>query len=143
MNNHIRIRDYSSADYEALVELWDSIGLGGKHRGDTPEIIQKTLDLGGRLLLMEIQSSGEIIGSSWLTVDGRRTYLHHFGISEPWQGKKLSKLLLDATMDIAFNFGLQIKLEVHRSNERAVNLYRNRGFNYLGDYDVYIIRDIT
>ncbi len=38
--------------------------------------------------------------------------------------------------------GYQVKLEVHRSNNVAVELYRKAGFEFLGDYDVYIIRDI-
>ncbi len=36
-----------------------------------------------------------------------------------------------------------VKLEVHRSNKRAIELYKKAGFSYLGDYDVYIIRDAT
>ncbi|MDI3526842.1 MAG: hypothetical protein PWR03_1025, partial [Tenuifilum sp.] len=37
--------------------------------------------------------------------------------------------------------GYQVKLEVHKNNTRAINLYKQFGFQYLGDYDVYIIRD--
>jgi ribosomal protein S18 acetylase RimI-like enzyme len=142
MHDAIRIREFMACDYDTLITLWESIGLGGKHRGDNPEIIQQTLEKGGKLLLMEIRETGELIGTSWLTVDGRRTYLHHFGIAVGFQGMGLSKPLLQATMDLAREIGLQIKLEVYRSNEKAVNLYKSNGFEYLGDYDVYIIRDI-
>jgi len=37
----------------------------------------------------------------------------------------------------------QVTLEVHKSNEPAVNLYKMFGFKYLGDYDIYIIRDVS
>jgi len=143
MQNEISMRDYDVSDYEMVIALWDSIGLGGQHRGDNQEIIEQTLQSGGRLLLMEIKESSEIVGTSWLTVDGRRTYIHHFGIANSWQGKGLSKPLLEASMALARKIGLQVKLEVHRSNEKAVNLYKKAGFTYLGDYDVYIIRDIS
>jgi ribosomal protein S18 acetylase RimI-like enzyme len=36
-----------------------------------------------------------------------------------------------------------VKLEVHSSNIKAINLYKKFGFIPLGDYHVYIIRDIT
>jgi ribosomal protein S18 acetylase RimI-like enzyme len=35
-----------------------------------------------------------------------------------------------------------VKLEVHQQNIRAIHLYQQAGFQYLGDYDAYIIRDI-
>jgi len=34
-------------------------------------------------------------------------------------------------------------LEVHRTNEGAVTLYRKAGFETIGDYEVYIIGDPT
>jgi ribosomal protein S18 acetylase RimI-like enzyme len=136
------IRDYTPGDYTGMLAMWEKIGLGAAHRGDTPEVIEKTLKLGGRLLLMLEPETGEIIGSSWLTVDGRRTYLHHFGIAQEWQGRGLSKPLLEATLEIVQSIGLQVKLEVHQSNGKAIKLYKDFGFSYLGDYDVYIIRDI-
>lgn len=142
MTNDFSIREYTPADYEAMVSLWESIGLGGKHRGDDQGIIERTIQQGGKLLLMETIPGKEIIGSSWITTDGRRSYLHHFGIASRFQGKGLSKTLLEASMAFARQTGLQVKLEVHRGNERAVNLYKKAGFDYLGDYDVYIVRDI-
>jgi ribosomal protein S18 acetylase RimI-like enzyme len=48
----------------------------------------------------------------------------------------------DRVFDAGKEIGLQIKLEVHQSNERAINFYKKAGFKRLGDYDVYIIRDL-
>jgi ribosomal protein S18 acetylase RimI-like enzyme len=137
-----RIRDYSDNDYTAMCELWESLGLGGSHRGDNPVIIRKTIESGGRLLIMEIPETGEIIGTSWMTVDGRRTYLHHFGIKECYQGKKLASRLLEQSIEVAKQIGLQLKLEVHQSNEKAIRLYARYGFEPLGDYSIYLIRSI-
>jgi hypothetical protein len=39
--------------------------------------------------------------------------------------------------------GMPIKLEVHRENAKAIGLYRRAGFVRLGDYDVYIVRDVA
>ena len=35
---------------------------------------------------------------------------------------------------------MQIKLEVHNQNQRAISIYDRLGFKRLGDYDTYIIR---
>ena len=137
------IRKYTNSDYPEMIRLWESLGLGGAQRGDDEKIINRTIELGGQLLLMIAQGSNAIIGTSWLTVDGRRTYLHHFGIHPDYQGNGLAKILLDESLKLAKSFDMQIKLEVHKDNIRALGLYQKAGFNYLGDYLVFIIRDIS
>jgi len=137
------IRNYTKTDYPELINLWENLGLGGAHRGDDESIIARTIQLGGQLLLMIDSTSGKINGSCWLTVDGRRTYLHHFGIHADYQGKGLADLLLAESLQLAKTFGMQIKLEVHKNNVKALGLYKKSGFTYLGDYLVYIIRDIS
>lgn len=142
MDSHsYTIKAYTAADYDELVDFWEPLGLGGKHRGDDAGVIAHTLQMGAKLLLMR-WSDGQLIGSSWLTQDGRRAYIHHFGIHKDFQGRKLALALLDATMEEVRQMGLQCKLEVHRLNVPALNLYAKAGYKYLGDYDVYIVRDI-
>ncbi len=135
------IREYRPQDYTGVEKLWNDTGMGSSFRGDDQKTIENTLKNGGKLLVMEEPNTGKIIGTSWLTNDGRRIYLHHFGISPAFQGQGLSKYLLQASMDFAKSTEKQIKIEVHQSNARAINLYTKAGFKYLGDYDVYIIRD--
>lgn len=142
MKNRFVIRFYAESDFEAVSELWEITGIGGKHRGDVNDVIIRTIEMGGKLLLMADEKSGELIGTSWLTNDGRRSYLHHFGIRPEYQGQKLSHQLLEATLAEARKTGYQLKLEVHHDNLKAVSLYKKYGFTYLGDYDVYIIRDL-
>jgi len=142
MENFI-IRDYRETDYEALISLWESTSLGGAHRGDDSSVILKTLEAGGKLLILESESDSKIAGSSWLTNDGRRIYLHHFGIAPALQGQGLANPLLEASIDFAKKQNLQLKIEVHRQNSVALHLYKKYGFGYLGDYDVYIIRKYT
>ncbi len=136
------IRDYRTGDWGAVEALWVATGMGGSYRGDTAEVVQKTLDGGARLLVMERRDTGEVVGSAWLTHDNRRSYLHHFGILPGYQGKKLANDLMAATLIAAREMGYQCKLEVHRENVRATTLYKKNGFAYLGDYDVYIIREL-
>lgn len=136
------IRDYKSEDYSAIIHLWQITGLNTPERGDNENIIEKTISVGGKLLVMLDAEKKNIIGSSWLTNDGRRLYLHHFGILPEYQGRGLSKLLLSKSLAFAKKIGKQIKLEVHQNNTIAKKLYSKAGFRYLGDYEMYIIRDI-
>ncbi len=133
------VRDYTEADFPAVMELWESTSLSNKARGDNADTIHETLKLGGRMLLLFVGET--LAGTSWITTDGRRLYLHHFGIHPDFQGKGLSKPLLEDSLSIAKELNMQIKLEVHRTNKAAIALYARYGFGYLGDYDVYIIRD--
>ncbi len=141
MSNFI-IRDYVSGDYENVIKLWLDIGLGNSQRGDNVEVIAQTLASGGRLFILANKNNNEILGTSWLTNDKRRLYLHHFGIKKEYQGKGFSKQLMEASLKFAIDCGLQIKIEVHKENLVALNLYKKYGFKYLGDYDVYIVRNL-
>jgi ribosomal protein S18 acetylase RimI-like enzyme len=134
------IRDYADADLHAVAALWQATGMASPARGDGPAVIARTVAAGGRLLVLE--ADGALAGTSWLTVDGRRTYLHHFAIAPSQQRRGRGRELLAATLDAARAIGLQLKLEVHRDNAAAIALYRAAGFAPLGAYDVYIMREL-
>jgi [ribosomal protein S18]-alanine N-acetyltransferase len=133
------IRKFTESDYEAVLEVWKQTDMGGAHRGDNLTIINETLRNGGELFVLIADE--QIIGTSWITNDSRRLYLHHFGIMPAYQAKGLSNLLMDASMQFARESGLQIKLEVHKNNAIARRLYEKYGFKFLGDYDVFIVRE--
>jgi ribosomal protein S18 acetylase RimI-like enzyme len=134
------IREFKDTDFASIVELWEKTELGNPKRRDSLPCINRTIELGGAFYVLE-NDDGKIIGTSWLTNDGRRIYLHHFGIEPSYQGLGLSKALLNTSLQFARKCGLQIKLEVHKDNLKALRLYEKFGFNYLGDYQVYIIRN--
>jgi ribosomal protein S18 acetylase RimI-like enzyme len=136
------VRDYWAADYPHVADIWERTGMSTPGRGDTAEVIENTLRRKGRLLVLVDKESDTVIGTSWMTNDGRRLYLHHFAVDPGFQGRGLSKKLLRESLKIAKETGLQVKLEVHHHNRRAISLYKNAGFQRLGDYDVYIIRDM-
>jgi ribosomal protein S18 acetylase RimI-like enzyme len=137
------IRDYHDRDYDDIVNFWQLTDMGNPERGDSKETIERTLKLGGKLLVMESKSAGQICGTAWMTYDGRRILLHHFGILPEYQGKGLSKILLKKSLQFVKKIGTQVKLEVHSTNLKAINLYKKFGFAHLGEYNVYIIRDVS
>lgn len=143
MRPTVRCRDFHDGDFPAVQALWEATGMGGAQRADDLPVVRRTLDLGGRLLVLEEVPGGALAGTAWITQDGRRSYLHHFGIRPDLQGRGLGRLLLDAVLEAARQLGLQLKLEVGQDNPRAQELYRRNGFQRLGDYEVLIIRDVN
>jgi ribosomal protein S18 acetylase RimI-like enzyme len=141
--NNFIIRSYIDNDYENIILFWDLTDMGNPQRGDDKRTIQKTIEMGGCLLVMEEKSTNQICGTSWMTTDGRRTLLHHFGILPEFQGQGLSKVLLKESLRFVKSTGNQVKLEVHSTNHKAINLYKKFGFVHLGEYNVFIIRDIS
>ncbi|HOY39263.1 MAG: GNAT family N-acetyltransferase [Bacteroidales bacterium] len=139
------VRNYKSDDYQDVENIWNACDMGGSVRGDTATIVERTLAGGGALLLL-VASDGEnetIIGTTWITNDARRLYLHHCGILPEFRGLGLSKLLVQEALLMAKRLGMQIKLEVHRNNTVAKALYAKKYFTYLGDYEVHIVRDVS
>ena len=137
------IREYRKGDFNGIMNLWIATGLSRPERGDDEATVERSIEMGGRMLVMCPESPAEeIIGTSWMTFDGRRLHLHHFGIDPSFQRRGLARELLRESLRFVKEKGYQVKIEVHRSNAVAVELYRKAGFEYLGDYDVYIIRDI-
>jgi len=141
-NNHdFLIRDFRKEDFETVNRIWKETGVGGAHRGDNLEVITNTIEHGGKVFILEHKNTRSIAGIAWLTNDFRRVYLHHFCIATEFQGKHLTHLLCDECIKFAEKNKLQIKLEVHRNNTKAIALYEKHGFKFLGDYLVYIIRN--
>lgn len=135
------IRDFTESDFDEVDALWIETGIGGTNRGDNLQVILATIKNNGKLFLLIEKQTDNIIGTAWLTNDMRRIYLHHFCIKPEFQNKGLSHMLCNESIAFAKEKNLQIKLEVHKNNIKAIDLYKKHGFNFLGDYDVYIIRE--
>ncbi len=139
----MKVRQYMHGDFPGIMKVWSATGLSRPERGDDEATIERSIAMGGAMFVMcEEDDDRKVTGTSWLTFDGRRLHMHHFGIAPAFQGRGLSAELLRESLRLVKEKGYQVKLEVHRTNEAAVRLYRKAGFEYLGDYDVYIIRDI-
>jgi ribosomal protein S18 acetylase RimI-like enzyme len=141
--NNIRVRDFLPGDYNSLRDLWKQTDLDQPERGDDASVIKRCNEKGGKLLVMEETESGKIIGSSWMTWDGRRIYLHHFGILPGYQGRGLGTRLAIESLEWIRQSGQQVKLEVHTENYAAKHLYEKLGFLAFTDYDIYMMRDLS
>lgn len=134
------VRDYQPEDYPVLMNLWLELGLSSVERDDNKEVILQTINHGGKLILLEDPKTGTLVGSSWMTFDGRRIYLHHFGIKKEFQRQGWGLKLAQESLKYIKKQGYQVKLEVHKDNLAAKKLYEKVGFFAFTDYDIYMIR---
>jgi len=137
------VRDYRPGDFESLQSLWKATDMGQAEREDSEEVIERCIDMGGRLLVLVNQVSEEIIGSSWMTWDGRRIFLHHFAILPAYQKLGLGTMLAKESMKWIRKQGQQVKLEVHKQKHAAKRLYEKFGFFSYKDYEIHMIRHVA
>jgi len=139
--SNLIIRDYFNPDFPQVQELWKATGIYTEERGDSPEIITRCNAHGGKFLVIEDTRSGKICGTSWMSWDGRRIFLHHFAVAPEIQGRGWGRKLAEASLAFAREKGQPVKLEVHQDNLPAVKLYRSLGFRVFEGYDMYMILD--
>jgi ribosomal protein S18 acetylase RimI-like enzyme len=96
----------------------------------------------GRLALIENKESAEIVASCWLTYDGRRLYLHHLAVATDYRRRGLGRKLMRYAVEYAEHLNAQLKLEVAKSNDPAISLYRDHVFQTLDGYQLMIRRGI-
>ena len=135
------IRDYRPEDFPLVEALWKETGIYTTERGDTAEIINRCNQSGGKFIIIEEKPTGLVAGTSWITWDGRRLFLHHFAIRPDLQGKGLGRALALKSLEFAHEKNAPLKLEVHKSNHTAIHLYMSLGFEVFEDYDIYMILD--
>lgn len=136
----VKLREYEAIDYQSILELWKITDLGSEERGDNSDSIESSLLQGGKFWVLEDITKAKIIGCCWLTNDTRRLYMHHLGVLPEYQHKGYGKLLTETVLAYAKSVNMQIKLEVHHSNKRAIDIYKRFGFKFLEGYEVMIKR---
>lgn len=135
------IRDYRPEDFPLVEALWKETGIYTAERGDTAEMIIRCNQAGGKFLVLEAHGSGAVDGTSWITWDHRRLYMHHFAIKPTLQGKGLGRALALKSLEFAHQKNAPMKLEVHQSNRPAIQLYKSLGFKVFEDYHIFMILD--
>jgi len=133
------IRNYKPGDFPEIVALWKETGIYNVERGDSAEVIHRCNATGGKFLIMEDESNRRIVGTSWLTWDGRRVLMHHFAVLPSLQRKGYGRKLAIESLAFAREKESPMKLEVQRHNFPAIQLYKNLGFKLFEGLEVYII----
>ncbi|MEJ8844264.1 GNAT family N-acetyltransferase [Lacibacter sp. H375] len=89
------------------------------------------LDKGGAIYLAK--AGDEIVGTAALVPEGHNVYeLAKMSVTEQWQGKGISKLLLESCLQKAEELSaVKIELFSNHQLKNALKLYEKYGFEYI------------
>ena len=89
------------------------------------------LDTGGAIYLAK--AGDEIVGTAALVHEGNKVYeLAKMSVTEQWQGKGISKLLIEACLQKAEELeAVKIELFSNHQLKSALKLYEKYGFSYV------------
>ncbi|MBC7948530.1 MAG: GNAT family N-acetyltransferase [Chitinophagaceae bacterium] len=93
------------------------------------------LDRGGFLWMAEVD--GEIVGSAGLMKEREGEYeLAKMGVSEPYRGRGISKLLIEKCLEKAKEIGAKkLSLFSNHQLQTAIGLYEKYGFRHVEVHD--------
>jgi ribosomal protein S18 acetylase RimI-like enzyme len=131
------VRQYRSPDdFEAVIELWQSVG-DGIHLGesDTLEELTKKYDHDPDLFLVA-EKHGELVGSVLGGFDGRRGLVYHLAVrAEERQLGLGSRLMEEVERRLRGKGCRRVYLLVTNDNTAAMRFYERRGW---GEMDLHI-----
>ena len=90
----------------------------------------------GHFYLGAYDEDGVLVGYAGLALNGRAPdfegSVQTIAVDSDWQGRGVGKALLEALLDRADQVAAPVFLEVRTDNDRAIAMYRARGFEQLG-----------
>ncbi len=122
------IRTMTMDDYEEVLLLWKGAQGIGLSAADSPENIAVYLkrNLG---LSFVATADGGIIGAVLCGHDGRRGYIHHLAVSEPYRGQGIGRGLVERCLTGLQTEGIdKCHLFVFTDNELGQGFWRRLGF---------------
>lgn len=148
----IVIRRAEPSDAEGIAATFRSRGASlGTLQNPYPSAAQWTERLRAsdptRNYVLVAVAGEDIVGHAGLNgyENPRRAHAWHLGMSvrDDWHNRRVGTRLMEALIDLADHWlgALRIELTVYVSNEHALRLYRNFGFEIEGTHRAYSLRD--
>ena len=94
-----RLRDFTLADYDAALALWQSCEGIGLNASDTRPAIAAYLVRNPGLSLVATDAAGALVGAVLCGHDGRRGYLHHLAVASAHRRRGLGRRLVETALD--------------------------------------------
>jgi ribosomal protein S18 acetylase RimI-like enzyme len=123
----VTIRTFDWPDYEAVVALWQAVGLR-LTVSDSRAALAATLDHAADLFVVA-EAEGQIIGAVLGTFDGRRGWLHHLAVAPAWQGHGVGRrLVAEVEARLRTHGCAKINLHVEPDNVEVAGFYDRIGY---------------
>lgn len=130
-------RNLELSDYENAVALWQRAEDIRLRDADSKEGIKKYL-LRNPGLSFIAESEGDLLGTIMAGHDGKRGYIQHLAVDEPYRKMGVATQLLKLCLNALFQEGIR-KSHVHvlSHNELAKAFWQSRGWVGRTDIQVY------
>jgi ribosomal protein S18 acetylase RimI-like enzyme len=123
----VRIREYRTADAEAVVALWIACELTRPWNDPRKDIMRKLAD-SPELLLVGVED-GRVVGTVMAGYDGHRGWINYLAVEPASRGRGLGRALMDAAEERLAALGCaKINLQVRDENEAARGFYEAIGY---------------
>ena len=124
------IRDMSESDISTVIK-YDAVMIGETIDENTIKDHLNNSSL-MKYLVMETKDSKEFIGQISLWIDEDKAQINNFYIIHKYQKQKLGKMFLNYVFRYFKSLNInEISLEVRKSNEVAINLYKLFNFKQI------------
>jgi ribosomal protein S18 acetylase RimI-like enzyme len=133
----IVLREFTLADYDAVLGLWQGAGPGVEIRpSDSRDQVAKKLARDPDLFLVAeiaddagVGRDARIVGVIMGAWDGRRGWLHHLTVAPAYRHRGIATaLILEVERRLRAKGCLKINLLVRANNTKARRLYRRLGY---------------
>jgi len=141
MENEIIVRNYSTSDYQATLEILKQIhdkydiGIKEEHWSPLSGLRHFKPNLKRITLIAELKSTKEVIGMGMIKASKNILgqyigYLEHWAITKEFIGKHVGKILADKAIQILISWGCEsIRINLaYGTPEKLLKVFANTGF---------------
>ena len=132
----MEIRNMEISDYEEVYALWmSSKNMGFNNLDDSREGIRKFLERNPKTSFVAVEDE-KITGIVLAGHDGRRGYIYHMFVDEPFRKQKIGTKLLEKSLKALKEEGInKAALLVFKYNEAGGRFWEKQGFFVREDVD--------
>lgn len=128
MNGKIDTREFSIADYDAAVHIWQRVEGVEIAEGDDRKGVAEFLARNPGLSRVAIDGPA-IVGVALCGYDGRRGHIYHLAVDPAYQGRGLGKRLLSECLDGLRSARVQrVIILVADDNQRGAEFWKRCGW---------------
>lgn len=131
----MQLRDITTADFDAVIALWDEAGLTRPWNPPAADL-QRALDTTTSTVLGAFVD-GRLVGTVMVGHDGHRGWVYYLAVTTSERGTGLGRRLMQAAEAWLVEHGaVKLQLMVRQSNTAVVGFYDRLGYT---DADVRVL----
>lgn len=123
----VRVRPFADSDEDAVVALWEAVGLTRPWNDPHRDIARKKLVQ--RELFLVAEDGGEVVGTAMAGYDGHRGWVYYVAVALDRQGSGLGRLLMTEAEAQLLALGCpKVSVQIRSGNEQVGAFYDRLGY---------------